>query len=169
MAPALRTSARNVAWKASSASAARRSTRRQTLSTIGPCRHTIASKDSSSRVAVHEAFAEPTVGRADPGPVVPKQPPDPVEEMPPEEKPEGENVVWIPGYWAWDDQTSDFLWVSGFWRAVPPGRQWVPGHWQAVTGGFQWVPGYWADPGREEVQYLPPPPALLEEGPSTPA
>jgi hypothetical protein len=121
-----------------------------------------------ARGPVHEAFAEPTEARADPGPVVPKAPPDPVEEVPPEEKPEGDNVVWVPGYWAWDQEKNDFLWVSGFWRAAPPGRQWVPGHWQAVEGGSQWVPGYWSEPAREEVEYLPPPPPSIDAGPSTP-
>ena len=42
-----------------------------------------------------------------------------VEEIPPDMKPEGENSVWIPGYWSWDDDRRDFLWVSGVWR-VPP-------------------------------------------------
>src|SRR5262249_32726010 len=65
-----------------------------------------------ARGPVHEAFAEPSAPRAEAPPVVPKAPPDPVEEAPPEEKPEGDNVVWIPGYWAWDEDGKDFLWVS---------------------------------------------------------
>ncbi len=101
--------------------------------------------------------------------MVPKAPPEPVEEAPPEEKPEGDNVVWIPGYWAWDQDRNDFLWVSGFWRVPPPGRQWVPDHWQTVTGGYQWVAGFWNEAGREEEHYLPPPPALIDAGPSVPA
>src|SRR5438093_9202795 len=70
---------------------------------------------------VHEAFAEPVVYDPRPGPVIPKQPPAPIEEMPPEQKPEGDDVQWVPGYWAWDDSRNDFLWISGIWRAVPPG------------------------------------------------
>src|SRR5947209_2967577 len=38
---------------------------------------------------VHEAFAEPTVANPAPSLVVPKQPPDPIEEMPPGVKPDG--------------------------------------------------------------------------------
>ena len=38
-------------------------------------------------------------------------------------------MAWIPGYWGWDDDRSDFLWVSGIWRNLPPGRQWMPGYW----------------------------------------
>src|SRR5262249_28061496 len=70
---------------------------------------------------VHEAFAEPSDPNPKPQPIVPKQPPGPIEEVPPEQKPEGQDVEWIPGYFYWDDERSDFLWVSGFWRDIPPG------------------------------------------------
>src|SRR5437764_1416829 len=69
-----------------------------------------------ARGPVHEAYAEPVNRDPKPGPVIAKQPPEPIEEVPPEEKPEGDSVQWIPGYWAWDDDQNDFLWVSGFWR-----------------------------------------------------
>src|SRR5262245_33202341 len=70
------------------------------------------------RGPVHEAFAQPGEAAPRPSPIVTKQPPEPIQEVPPEEKPEGDNVVWIPGYWAWDEDRTDFLWVSGFWRVV---------------------------------------------------
>ena len=82
-----------------------------------------------TRGPVHEAFAQAVTFDPQPGIVVPKAPPAPIEEMPPAQKPEGDNVVWIPGYWDWDDERDDFIWVSGIWRALPPGRQWVPGYW----------------------------------------
>ena len=71
--------------------------------------------------------------------------PAPIMELPPELKPKGANVTWIPGYWAWDDERNDFLWVSGIWRDLPHGRQWVPGYWCVCESGYQWTPGYWAD------------------------
>jgi hypothetical protein len=117
---------------------------------------------------IHEAFAEPVIYDPKPGPVVPKEPPPPVNELPPDQKPEGANVQWIPGYWAWDDARKDYIWVSGLWRAMPPGRQWVPGYWQGVEGGYRWVPGYWAGLDANRVQYLPEPPASLENGPNAP-
>jgi WXXGXW repeat (2 copies) len=119
-----------------------------------------------ARGPVHEAFAEPLV--LDPAsiPVIAKRPPEPVEELPPEEKPAGENVAWLPGYWSWDDDRSDFLWVSGFWRALPPGREWVPGYWQPAEGGWRWVAGYWAKAEEAEMEFLPAPPKSLEAGPS---
>src|SRR6266566_4961636 len=107
-----------------------------------------------ARGPVHEAFAQPTEATAQPGIVVPRRPPDPIAELPPDEKPSGDNVQWIPGYWAWDSDRSDFLWVSGFWRAVPPGRKWLPGHWAEVAGGRQWVSGFWAADSRQDAQYL---------------
>ena len=93
---------------------------------------------------VHEAFAQPVNKNPQPGSIIHKQPPKPVDEVPPEQKPEGDNVQWIKGYWAWDAERNDFIWVSGFWRVPPPDRRWVAGSWGQVDGGWQWSPGYWA-------------------------
>jgi len=119
-----------------------------------------------TRGPVHEAFAETVTFNPEPGIVVPKAPPAAIEEVPPEQKPEGENVAWIPGYWGWDDERNDFLWVSGIWRALPPGRQWVPGYWGQSGRDTQWTSGYWADAAASEVEYLPEPPASVEVGPN---
>src|SRR5262249_45078856 len=85
------------------------------------------------------------------------------------QRPEGDNVQWIPGYWSWNEDAQDFLWVSGVWRQVPPGRRWVPGYWTEADNGWQWVSGFWAPADREELPYQPPPPASLDTGPSAPA
>ena len=119
-----------------------------------------------TRGPVHEAFAETVTFDPEPGIVVSQAPPAAIEELPPDQKPEGDNVAWIPGYWGWDDERSDFLWVSGVWRALPPGRQWVPGYWGQSAQGFQWTSGYWADAQASEVEYLPEPPATVEVGPN---
>ena len=119
-----------------------------------------------TRGPVHEAFAETVTFDPEPGIVVPKAPPAAIEEMPPDQRPEGTNVAWIPGYSAWDDERTDFLWVSGIWRDIPPGRQWVPGYWGESGQGFQWTSGYWADEAVNEIQYLPEPPATVEAGPN---
>src|SRR5260370_19981134 len=66
-----------------------------------------------ARGPIHEAYAQPTDTAPQAGPIIPKQPPDPVVEQPPDEKPQGDNVIWIPGYWTWDSDRSDFTWVSG--------------------------------------------------------
>ena len=117
---------------------------------------------------LHEAFAEPVVFNPEGGPVIPQAPPAPIAELPPDQKPEGDHVVWIPGYWSWDETRDDFVWVSGLWRATPPNREWLPGYWTQVSGDFQWVPGYWDSDQEDEVVYLPAPPPSLEQGPNAP-
>jgi len=119
-----------------------------------------------TRGPVHEAFAETVTFDPQPGFIAPKAPPPQIEELPPEQRPEGANVAWISGYWAWDDERNDFLWVSGIWRALPPGRQWVSGYWSPSGQGAQWTSGYWADAQASEVEYLPEPPATVEAGPN---
>jgi len=122
-----------------------------------------------TRGPVHEAFAGVIAFKPVAGVVVPKAPPEMIQEVPPDQKPEGDNVTWIPGYWAWDDERNDFLWVSGIWRALPPGRQWVTGYWAQSHSGYQWISGYWADANDSQTTYLPPPPASLEDGPDVAA
>ena len=117
---------------------------------------------------IHEAFAESVALDPEPGIIVPKAPPYDIDEIPPTQKPEGD-VDWIPGYWAWDDDQNDFIWVSGIWRAVPPNRQWIPGYWIKVENGFQWVSGYWALETEIDTQYLPEPPESVEAGPNVDA
>ncbi len=119
---------------------------------------------------IHEAFAEAVVLDNQQPITVKREPPEPINELVPEVRPEGENIEWIPGYWMWSDQQNDFIWVSGVWRDTPPGRRWVPGNWTALDAGdFQWVPGFWAGEQVQEVQMLPLPPETVEAGPSSPA
>lgn len=122
-----------------------------------------------TRGPVHEAFAETISFDPEPGMVVMQSPPEPIEELPPDQKPDGVNVDWIPGYWAWDDERSDYLWISGVWRALPPGREWMPGYWGTSTKGYQWTSGYWADAQADEIDYLPEPPESVEVGPNVAA
>jgi len=119
-----------------------------------------------TRGPVHEAFAETISFDPEAGVVVPKAAPEAIEELPPDQKPDGANVAWIPGYWAWDDERTDFLWISGIWRALPPGRQWMPGYWGQSGRGSQWTSGYWADAKASEIDYLPEPPQTVEAGPN---
>ncbi len=135
-----------------------------------------------ARGPVHEAFAS-TAEAPVASPVVAKQPPEPIEELPPDQKPAGDNVQWIPGYWSWDEEGSQFIWISGFWRQPPPGRAWIPGAWREVKGGWQYVPGFWQELAprqpqqpqqplaqvQPEIEYLPQPPQSLEIGPSNAA
>ena|GEM_PF-5597740 len=117
------------------------------------------------RGPVHEAFAETMFFSPEAGVTVAKSPPDIIKEVVPNQRPEGDHVSWIPGYWAWDDDRSDYLWVSGIWRSVPPGRQWIPGTWIKADDGYQWASGYWADIESTSNEYLTEPPESLEDGP----
>lgn len=62
-----------------------------------------------TRGPVHEAFAGTVVFNPEPGIIVATAPPAFIEEVPPGERPEGNNVTWIPGYWAWDEDPGNFL------------------------------------------------------------
>src|SRR5687768_2137048 len=58
------------------------------------------------RGPIHEAYAQPVDFRPEPGEPLPKPPPDPIPEIAPDLRPEGDNVHWIPGYWAWDPEAA---------------------------------------------------------------
>jgi hypothetical protein len=113
-----------------------------------------------NRGPVHEAFAEPVTMQTQAGLIVPVQPPAAIEEIPPAERPQGDQFVWIPGYWSWDAARLDYIWVSACWRAAPPSRSWVPGYWAQVSGGWEWVSGFWSPGSVQNVTYLPAPPAI---------
>lgn len=124
-----------------------------------------------TRGPVHEAFADLVTFDPEPNREITRPPPAAVEELPPEERPAGNESIWISGYWAFDDETSDFLWVSGVWRVPPPAHSWVPGYWNRTSGGFTWVQGFWLPEqtgGAGEVTYYATPPENLETGPSSP-
>jgi len=118
------------------------------------------------RGPVHEAFAEQFNQDPVQGQIVPQQPPEPIEELPPDMRPDGRQVEWISGYWAWDDDDQDFFWVSGIWREVPQGFRWLPGYWTQADTGYQWVSGTWIPEQTEEIQYVETaPPESQELGP----
>src|SRR5262245_55855797 len=78
---------------------------------------------------IHEAFAQPGAEVRGKGMTAPKAPPVPLPEVPPDTRPDGQNVKWVHGYWHWDAEKQDFIWVSGFWRNFPEGREWQAGKW----------------------------------------
>ena len=128
-----------------------------------------AEVDVLTRGPLHEAFATAHQSNPEPSPIVAKAPPELIDEVPPEYKPDGKNVQWIPGYWAWDDSQNDFIWISGVWRDVPPERRWVPGYWEQSGSEHRWVSGFWAEETQQELGYLPEPPPTIDQGPSTAA
>ena len=121
------------------------------------------------RGPVHEAFAEQFSSNAIPSIVIEKEPPQPIDEVPPDFRPDGDNIQWIPGYWGWDIESEDFVWVTGVWRAIPPDQQWIPGYWSEVDNGVRWVSGFWTGAQTEQLVYMPTPPESIEAGPSVAA
>jgi hypothetical protein len=113
---------------------------------------------------IHEGFAEPAAHVRGRGVTAPKAPPAPVGELPPEPKPAGEAVKWLPGYWHWDAERSDFVWVCGCYRNVPPDCAWEPGRWKDARGKWAYFPGYWRPAEAKSLPAnLPEPPAPKEE------
>jgi hypothetical protein len=121
-----------------------------------------------ARGPIHEGFAQPTEQKQAASPLVAKPPPEPIDELPPEQKPDAEDVIWIPGYWAWDEDREGYLWVSGIWRVSVPDRRWIPGYWYETTGGWQWVSGFWG-PVAETIEVYPTPPEPVDEAIPPPA
>jgi hypothetical protein len=121
------------------------------------------------RGPLHEAFAEPIAWEPSSGLIVSREPPEDINELPPEYQPEVQDAIWISGYWGWDEDRNDFIWISGVLRVPPAGQRWVPGYWHAVDQGWQWVQGFWVDETVSTIEYLPSPPASLEIGPISPS
>lgn len=66
-------------------------------------------------------------------------PPIPVYEQP---AIPAEGVIWVPGYWAWQD--GDYYWVPGTWVEPPEvGFLWTPGWWAWSENGYLFHSGYW--------------------------
>lgn len=56
----------------------------------------------------------------------------------------GPDLLWTPGYWAYDPDFNDYYWVPGTWvRAPVVGYLWTPGYWGWREGYYAWHAGYW--------------------------
>jgi hypothetical protein len=122
-----------------------------------------------SRGPVHEAFAEPVTLQQQSGLIASERPPQDIVEVPPNERPQGQQFVWIPGYWSWDADRNGYIWVSACWRVAPPKMSWVPGYWSQVSGGWEWIAGFWTPVGVKEIEYLSAPPTVGDLEPYGPA
>ena len=50
---------------------------------------------------------------------------------------------WVRGYWRWDPQVRQHVWVPGRWMAARPGYRWVDGGWRHGRRGWIWTEGRW--------------------------
>jgi WXXGXW repeat (2 copies) len=56
----------------------------------------------------------------------------------------GDGYLWTPGYWAYDNDVSDYYWVPGTWVMAPEvGFLWTPAYWGWGSDGFVFYDGYW--------------------------
>jgi hypothetical protein len=120
---------------------------------------------------VHEAFAQPGADVRGKGMTAPKAPPPPLPALPPPTKPDGDHGTGGPRDRHWDAERNDFIWISGFYRNAPPGREWQPGEWtKARNGTYTYAPGFWRPTNMNSWRIdLPEPPKSVENGPNTPA
>src|ERR1035437_4135474 len=67
-------------------------------------------------------------------------------EMPSYEQPycPDPNMMWMPGYWAYDQDQDDYYWVPGSWVSAPyDGALWTPPYWGWYSGQYRFHSGYW--------------------------
>ena len=54
-----------------------------------------------------------------------------------------DGYLWVPGYWAYDND-GGYYWVPGVWVAAPqPGYLWTPAYWGYEGGHYGFHAGYW--------------------------
>lgn len=66
----------------------------------------------------------------------------------------GDEVVWIGGYWGWDDKKQDYVWIGGIWRRPPPGHTWIEGFWGEYDKGWAWARGFWSTLPEDSLDYV---------------
>lgn len=55
-----------------------------------------------------------------------------------------DGYLWVPGYWAYDNDAADYYWVPGYWAAPPGyGLLWTPPYWGYNGGVYVYHAGYW--------------------------
>lgn len=110
---------------------------------------------------IHEALV-PKAGPLLPQPVSALQPPMALSEHTPP-KPD-EDLIWIPGYWVWQEESSSYAWVCGVWRRPPPNMHWISGEWVNQEGGWTRLLGFWS-PADSLAIIAEIPPELPQESP----
>lgn len=98
---------------------------------------------------------------------IPDAPPNPLREsLPVQTDP---MAIWIPGYWEWSLERSEFIWCSGCWRRPPPDHQWIEGQWKQFDEGWVRLIGFWSRIPQEELTFFnQTPPDPFDENPKNP-
>jgi len=114
-----------------------------------PRRGEATAPEGETRRATHDALQAPEPRTRADRVYSRQQPPAPIAERPAGVRP-GRRAQWVPGYWDWDTEQNQFVWVGGTWQVAPPGSIWVAGRWRRDDGGWYRVPGFWSR--RRELQ-----------------
>lgn len=117
---------------------------------------------------VHEAFITPSTDTGAILRAVPQQPPAPLNEQSPLKC--ASEAVWVPGYWSWNEELNDYIWISGTWRIAPPNLVWISGQWKQFGSEWAWLRGFWSPVSQESIQYIAdrPPSSVDGEIPAAP-
>jgi len=116
---------------------------------------------------IHEAFVMP-VRDALPPLVIARAPPSSQQEqIPPQPI---SDAIWISGYWSWNENNGDFVWVCGVWRRPPADHQWIPGNWVQYQGAWTRESGFWSATPLENLVYIAkaPPASIADTIPASP-
>lgn len=101
---------------------------------------------------VHEAYLTPSTEGGAILQSIANTPPSPInEQQPPKCHAE---AIWISGYWSWEHNKNDFVWVSGVWRRPPSGHVWISGYWKKFDVGWAWVRGFWSKDSEYNLKYI---------------
>lgn len=101
---------------------------------------------------IHEAFITPSTGNNVVIQGISNTPPPEInEQIPPKCH---DSAIWIRGYWAWDVNLNDFIWVSGVWRRPPPEHFWIPGYWKQFDSSWGWIRGFWSQLPEKDLKYI---------------
>ena len=100
---------------------------------------------------IHEAFFQETHSNILYQAISQQPPANIIEKIPSQTDP---LTIWIPGYWDWDTDQRDFLWVTGVWRKPPPEHLWVPTTWIDSDDNWIRVRGFWKNENLENIAYI---------------
>ena len=129
----------------------------------------LSDQEALIRGPIHEAFAIPrreSYCRIEQLPVAGRAPPEQLREARPAMPGDEGDWMWAPGYWSWDEQRRDFVWVSGFWRRSPEGRRWKPGEWSLIDGSYRWLAGFWFAENDDSTVVTSTPPQPVSQAPT---
>jgi hypothetical protein len=100
---------------------------------------------------VHEAFFQETHSALIYQAVSEQPPQNIIEKVPSQNDP---LTAWIPGYWEWDPDMRNYLWIGGVWRRPPPGHSWVPSFWLKIDDSWIRLRGFWKNERMENIHFI---------------